>query len=285
MNKLNVFKIATPVVLILVGLIIFFGSWYTVDQGERGVILRNGATIGTAEPGLGFKVPIVDSVVKISTQSRVRAYDSIAAYSKDQQTAIMKVSVSYNLPFDSVGTIYSEYGGEEGIVSRLLDRQVSKALEEVFGRFNAVTAIQERARLGAEFQKALQEAVNGPIIITGVQIENIDFSDVYETSIEARMLAEVAVQTVLQVAEKEKVEATITVIKAQATADSRIVSAKAEAEATILKGNAEATAIRARGDALTENPSVVSLVQAERWDGKLPITMVPDSTVPFLSLK
>jgi len=285
MNKLNVFKIATPVVLILVGLIIFFGSWYTVDQGERGVILRNGATIGTAEPGLGFKVPIVDSVVKISTQSRVRAYDSIAAYSKDQQTATMKVSVSYNLPFDSVGTIYSEYGGEEGIVSRLLDRQVSKALEEVFGRFNAVTAIQERARLGAEFQKALQEAVNGPIIITGVQIENIDFSDVYETSIEARMLAEVAVQTVLQVAEKEKVEATITVIKAQATADSRIVSAKAEAEATILKGNAEATAIRARGDALTENPSVVSLVQAERWDGKLPITMVPDSTVPFLSLK
>ena len=42
----------------LVALAIIFGSWYTIDQTERGVLLRTGAVIGTAQPGLGFKVPL-----------------------------------------------------------------------------------------------------------------------------------------------------------------------------------------------------------------------------------
>lgn len=39
----------------LFGFAIILGSWYTIDQTQRGVILRNGAVVGTAQPGLGFK--------------------------------------------------------------------------------------------------------------------------------------------------------------------------------------------------------------------------------------
>jgi len=38
----------------LVALTVLGGSWYTVGEGYRGVQLRNGAVVGTAEPGLGF---------------------------------------------------------------------------------------------------------------------------------------------------------------------------------------------------------------------------------------
>ena len=269
----------------LIAIPTLWGSWYTVDQGERGVLLRNGAVIGTAEPGLGFKVPLIDAVRRITVQAKVREYEAVAAYSKDQQTATMRLSVSYSLPPDQVETIYSEYGGEDGIVSRLLDRQVSKSLEEVFGRFNAVTAIQDRARLGLEVQQAIQKAVIGPILIGGVQIENIDFSDAYETSIEQRMLAEVEVQKVQQNAQREKVQAEIVVIQAQATAQARVAQAEAEATATRLSGDAQADAIRARGAALSDNPNLVALVQAEKWNGALPTTMIPGATVPFLGVK
>jgi regulator of protease activity HflC (stomatin/prohibitin superfamily) len=51
--------IVTVAVIALVGLPLLLGSWYTVDQGERGVILRNGAVVGTAEPGLHFKMPLI----------------------------------------------------------------------------------------------------------------------------------------------------------------------------------------------------------------------------------
>ena len=63
--------------------------------------------------------------------------------------------------------------------------------------------------------------------------------------------------------------------------------ANGEARASNIKitGEAEAAAIEARARALGTNPNLVTLVQAERWNGVLPTTMVPGSAVLFVSLK
>src|SRR5437870_10322758 len=110
--------------------------------------------------------------------------------------------------------------------------------------------------------------------LEGVQIENIDFSPEYIKSVEARMQAEVEVQRLRQNLEREKVQAEIVVTKAKAEADATRQRAQAEADATRLRGDAEASAIKARAEALGQNPNLVSLVQAEKWDGKLPQTML-----------
>ena len=277
--------IGGAVVAGLIGLTVLGGSWYTVDQGERGVILRNGAITGTADPGLGFKMPIIDKVVDIDVRTRANLYENVMAYSRDQQTAGLNVSVNYRVPVDQVLNVYENYGSVENLRSRILDRKVFDEVKNVFGQFNAVTAIQERSRLVADVQMAIQNAVRGPIIIESVQIENIDFSDAYENSIEQRMLAEVEVQKIQQNAEREKVQAEIKVIQAQADADARVAQATAEAQAITLTGNAEAEAINARGAALRDNPTLIELVSAERWNGVLPTTMVPGSAVPFVNVK
>ena len=270
--------IISAVIAAIVGLIVLVvlgGSFYTIDAGERGVILRNGKVVGTAEPGLSFKLPIVDSVREITVQTQARVYEKLMVYSRDQQSAELYISVNYRLPADQVQTIYTEYGGKDGVMTRLLDRQVPEEVKNVFGRFNAVTAIQERERLSKEVQEAIQRATTNPVLIVeSVQIENIDFSEAYEQSIEQRMLAEVEVQKVQQNAQREKVQAEILVIQA-----------KAEADAKKLQGDAEAHAINARGKALRDNPSLVELVQAEKWNGVLPTTMVPGSAVPFINVK
>ena len=285
MNTGTILGVGGTVIAAIFGLTILGGSWYTVDSGFRGVQIRNGAVTGTAEPGLGFKMPIIDKVVDISVQSQARQYTEVATYSKDQQTAMLALSVNFRFPADQVEVIYTNFGGEEGVLTRLLDRQVYDEVKNVFGKFNAVTAIQERDRLVAEVQNAIQKSVVGPIIIESVQIENIDFSSAYEDSIEARMLAEVEVQKVKQNAEREKVQAEIVVTQAQAQADAQVAQAKASAEATRLQGDAEADAIRAKGGALRDNPQLVDLIQAEKWNGTLPTHMVPDATVPFLNVK
>lgn len=279
----------------LVALSILFGSWFTIDQGERGVILRYGAVSGTADPGLGFKLPLIDSVVRISVQSKAVVYEKMEAYSRDQQPADIRLSVNYRIPADRVEAVYANYGGEDGLMSRLIERKVFEETKTVFGRFNAVTAIQERGRLNSEVAAAIQEGIAGPVLIESVQIENIDFSEAYEASIEQRMLAEVEVQRLRQNAEREKVQAEITVTQARAQADARRaeaqaqadavrLAAQAESEAIKLRGEAEAEAIKARGDALKDNPGLVSLTQAEKWDGQLPRTMLPGGAVPMLNL-
>lgn len=261
------------------------GSFYTIDQGERGVVLRAGKVTSIAEPGFRWKMPIVDKVVKITVQDKTRLYERVAAYSRDQQPAELVVSVTYRFSPATVAEIYAQYGGEEGIVNRLIDRQTNEAIRQVFGQFNAVAAVQERERMALDMRNAVQKAVQGPVDIVSVQLENVDFSDAYEQSIEQRMLAEVEVQKVRQNSEREKIQAEIRVIQAQAEADARVAQATAEAEAIRLRGDAEAAAIEARAQALRKNPELIQLVQAERWNGILPQTMVPGGTVPFLNMR
>lgn len=272
------------IVLLGVAALTTFASFTLVPEGARGVIVRAGAVKGIAQPGINFKVPFLDKIVRVSTQTQSIVYEDLEAYSRDQQLAGLSVSVTYRLAADQVDIIYVQYGGESGLRARLLDRRVNELVKTVFGQFTASSAIQERSRLNLELSSAIQAVVDGPIIIESVQIEDVSFSRTYEQSIEARMMAEVEVQKVAQELEQQKIQAEITVTQAQAQADSELARATAEAQAIRLRGEAEAESIRLRGEALAAFPELVELISAERWDGMLPTTFVPGSAVPFVSI-
>lgn len=268
----------------IIGLMAIFGSWYTVDQGEEAVVLSNGAITRTDGPGLHFKTPFIEDVREVSLQSHTRTYESMEAYSKDQQPANIRLSVSYHVLPGSGAALYAEFGSVEAMVARLIDPRTPAIFKNVFGQYDALTAIQQRAKLNSDALAALQAGVTGIVVIESVQVEDIKFSAAYEQSIEAKQLATVEVQKRQQELAQQQVQAQITVTQAQAAADARVAEAKASAQAVILAGDAEAAAIRAKGEALRDNPSLVLLITAERWDGKLPTTMPPDASVPFLNL-
>jgi len=285
--------IAGVIVLLLV-----LGSWYTVDQTERGVLLRNGAVVSTAQPGLGFKMPLIDSVQKISVRTATYTWDKMNSYSYDQQPADLKISVTLRAAPEKVADLYAKFGRLDAAVNQVVSPIVNQQVKVVFGRYTAVKAIQDRGALNAAIKDAITETLkyDPMIVIESVQLENIEFSQNYLHSIEQRMLAEVEVQKLQQNAEREKVQAQITVTQATAKANAIRAEAQAQADATKLSGEARATniritgeaeaaAIEARAKALGTNPNLVTLVQAERWNGVLPTTMVPGSSVPFVSVK
>jgi regulator of protease activity HflC (stomatin/prohibitin superfamily) len=273
-------------VVALFGLTIALGSWFTVDQTERGVRLRNGAVIGVAQPGLGFKIPLIDSVEKVTVRTATWTWDKMNSYSFDQQPADLKISVTLRVAPEKVAELYSRFGSLDTAVRQVVAPTVNQQVKIVFGRYTAVRAIQERGALNGAIRDAIALALkdDSMLVIESVQLENIEFSHAYLQSIEQRMLAEVEVQKLQQNAEREKVQAQITVTQATARANAVRAEAQAQADAIKLRGDAEASAIRARAEALGQNPGLVSLVQAERWDGKLPATMVPGSALPMLSV-
>ncbi len=286
------------IVALVIAVIIAAGSWYTVDQTERGVLLRYGAVIGTAQPGLGFKVPLIDTVEKVSVKTTTYTWDKMNSYSYDQQPADLKISVTLRAAPEKVADLYAKFGALQTAVNQVVSPVVNQQVKVVFGRYTAVKAIQERGPLNSAIKDAITATLKDDpmIIIESVQLENIEFSQTYLHSIEQRMLAEVEVQKLQQNAEREKVQAQITVTQATAKANAVRAEAQANAEATRLNGEAkasnikitgeaEAAAIEARGKALGNNPNLVTLVQAERWNGVLPTTMVPGSSVPFVSVK
>ncbi|OWK39253.1 Modulator of FtsH protease HflK [Pseudomonas oleovorans subsp. oleovorans] len=261
------------------------GGFYTVDEKERAVLLRNGALVEVSEPGLHFKVPVIDSVREISVATDTVMFDGLPAYSMDQQAATLRVSVSFNVDPSQVAELYKTYGSIENMVNRLISRHVPTQVENTFGKYTAIRAVQERGNFVADTMKAVREHAIGPVQIESVQIENIDFSDAYEQTIEDRMKAEIQVKTREQMLETEKVQAEIRVTQAKAEAEAKLEQARADAEATRLRGDAEADAIKARAAALASNQNLVELTKAEKWNGQLPATMIPNAAIPFLSVK
>uniref|UniRef100_UPI003340A6F8 prohibitin family protein n=1 Tax=Castellaniella defragrans TaxID=75697 RepID=UPI003340A6F8 len=262
-----------------------FNSFYTVDQGERAVTLRNGAITGTAEPGLHFKMPFIEDYQRVSTQTHTVRFDKIESYSRDQQPATLVVSVSFQVPPAEVEGLYSRYGSIRNMNDRLVTRRVLDQVKTTFGQFTAISAVQNRADLSKRLNDAVIASMEGqPVRIEGVQIEEISYSPAYESSVEDRMKAEVAVFTRQQNLETERINAEIAVTQAKGRADSAVAEAKAKAEAVRLAGEAEAAAISAKGEALRANPGLVELVAAERWNGELPQTMVPGAAVPFVKV-
>ena len=73
-------------------------------------------------------------------------------------------------------------------------------------------------------------------------------------------------------------------LREQVEAEIVVIQATAAAERVRLAGNAEAAAIDARGQALQNNPQLVGLVAAEKWNGVLPTTMLPGSAVPWIQV-
>lgn len=278
----TIIKVAICVVIAFLIISTVVGSFYSIDERDRGVILRNGAVIGIAEPGLHWKRPFTDTVATISVEFKNSKYEGLDAYSKDNQPAKLRASVNWHIDPARVTEVYSSAGTADALASRTVDRYLPQAVENVFGQYNAVSAVQKRPQLVIDVAKSLRDDVKGPIVIDSVQIENIDFSKEYEDSIANRMKAEVAVDTRRQDLEKEKVDAQIVVTKAQAAANASYAQAEADAKSTRIRGEADAYAIKVKSDALAANPNLVELTKAERWDGKLPTTMLPNATVPFL---
>lgn len=276
-----------------------FGAFYTVDEGSRAVVKRNGAVVEVTSPGLHFKTPFITEVETVSVQSLVKRYEGLQAFSKDMQIGDLLVSVNFtpvSSP-DAVRTVVSDYGSLNEYIRRDIDPKIPQVVKAKFAAFTAQSSNENQMELAASILEGLRSVVPTTLVtIDTVQVEDIGFSDKFEASMEARKLAENEVETEKQknfkAAEVNKqtvADAKATAEAAKAAADATAYAttqqAAAESEAIKLRGAAEADAIRAKAKALADNPSLVDLTKAERWDGVLPTSMVPGSTVPFLGIK
>jgi regulator of protease activity HflC (stomatin/prohibitin superfamily) len=288
-------SIGAVAVVVIIGLFTIFGSFYTVDPGDEAVVLAFGNPVASEGPGFHLKTPFVNDVRYISMQSHYQDFDE-ETYSKDQQPAQIKFSVNFHVAPGGAQQVVTEYTTFDKLNERVLRQKGSAVFKNVFGTVDAQTAIQNRAKLNADFLAALQASIEGsPMVIESVQIKDIKFSPDYEAAIATKQQATVKVQEQQQLLAQEQVKAQIVATTAKGQSDAAIaqatgaaeavkLNADAEAHAIQVKGDAQAAVIAQRGRALKDNPGVVALIQAEKWDGKLPVSMPPNSAVPFLSL-
>ena len=111
-----------------------------------------------------------------------------------------------------------------------------------------------------------------PVTITSLVIANIDYSDVFEKSIEEKVVAQ---QNAIRAQNETK--------RIEEESRQEVIRAEAKAKAKLALAEADAKAVEIRGKALKENPNVVSLEAINKWDGKLPATMFLGGSAPLVN--
>ena len=249
-------------ILGLFALIIIFGSFGTVPAGNVGIKTRLGKVVGTVEPGLYVKLPIVEHVTQMDVQTQKDQADATAA-SNDLQSVTATVAVNYHVESADAFKIFSNIGAD--YADRVISPAIQESVKSITANYTAEQLITEREKVREDILNLLTTKLQ----VYGVQtdslnIVNFAFSQQFNQAIEAKVTAQ---QNAL--AAKNKLD------QIQYEAQQTVATAKAQAEAIQI----QAQAINSQGGA-----DYVSLQAIAKWDGHLPVQMVPGSTVPFINL-
>ncbi len=252
-------KIILVSLTIILLLIFIFGSFYTIPAGARGVILTFGKPSDLASTeGLHFKIPIAQRVIKMDVKTQKYEAPASSA-SRDLQVVSTNVAVNYHIVPDTVPILYQEIGIT--YQDRVIQPAVQEVVKSATAKFTAEELITKRPEVKDEIERQLKERMQKRgIILEELSITNFDFSESFNSAIEAKVTAE---QNAL--AAKNKLE-----------------QVKYEAEQKIEEAKGKAEAITIESQALKSNPDILELRAIEKWDGKLPT--VTGGAVPFVDV-
>lgn len=286
-------RVAWGLVTLLVVVVAIFDSYFIIDEGEKGVVRRFGEAIRLAEPGLGFKIPIVDNVVIVPVRELTYFYgrkvdgkitDDLSAYTKDQQGVNLMVSVSFSVN-DPI-KLYNTYRSIDNMVNQVMSARISEQVEIVFGKYNVVDSINKRDIISDDIAKGVRKSLEQqPIELRNVSLIELKYSDTYDDGVEKSMLEEINRQTAIRAQETAKIKAETVKIEQQGKSDAYLIEAKAKSDAVRMAGQAEADAIKAKSDALEkQGEGLIRLTMAENWKGYLPTTMIPGAALPMIDI-
>jgi regulator of protease activity HflC (stomatin/prohibitin superfamily) len=277
----------------LVLLSLLFGTGYTIDQKNIGVVTRFGAVSRTAGPGLHFKLPWVESVTEYSTATQQVEIEKSEVFTADNQGVNVTMLVQFAVPDSDVRNLYEHVPYYERRIYTLANDRMKSA----FGKRQVADVPSARSQIENEIKTdvAAQAMALYGIEVSEVQITDLDYTAAFRNAIDMMTKAKAEVTRSEQLRQKAVIDAERQQIAARANADAAVATAEgdarsikarseAEAAATRVKGEAEADAIRAQAAALGASPNYVTYTQAKRWDGRLPATILGSQPMPMMTM-
>ncbi|MGE5607399.1 MAG: prohibitin family protein [Bacteroidota bacterium] len=244
------------------GIIIFIvisltTMFYVINPGEVGVEVLFGSVQRYAENGLHFKNPL-SSVIVFDIKTQREAQRSEGA-SQDLQLVIVESVVNYHLDSSKIPELYSKIGRD--FVHKVIIPAIQECTKAATAKYKVEEVIVKRHEVKQLiFDSLKSKLANYYIVLEDVNIQDIDFSPEFNRVVEEKQI------------EEQKIK----------TAQYRREQAEQDKERTILEAQAEAE--KQRLLKVNTSKEVVELKWIEKWDGKLPQTILGDNSVPMINL-
>lgn len=287
--------IAIPVVAVAT-IIGIFSSWFITPEGHVDVVKRFGEAKYIANPGLNWKIPLVDTTTTIEIRTRKNS-EKMSAATSEQMPVTVVASMNWTVKKSDVLNLFKDYGSLEQFESRVIDPKFRSVVKESVAKYKAEETIGKRDQVTNRVRdEFIASAIKLPIDVSAINIENISLPAAYLKSIETKQteknLADAEVfklqkqnleaQRAVNIANAEKESA---MKRAEGKAYSITVQAKAEASKIEMLGKAEATKIDAITKAMKANPQYVKLVEMQRWNGSYVTTGIGTGSGVLMDLR
>ena len=250
-------------ILGIIALFLVFGSWFIVSPGDVAIKTRMGRIVDSYAEGLHFKMPLIDSVDKFSIKVQ-RSDIKTQAFTSDQQTMNVIMVVNHRIEKDTIVSIYRNLGDD--YMNTIVDPKIQEIFKAIAAKYTADTIIANRAAMVAELNSVAKATLlEKQIIITDVDVVDLDFTPDYLKAVEAK-----------QIAAQDSKKAERLVEKAKSEADQVIATAR---------GNAEA--LRLQKEQIT--PMMLEKMRLDitreaitKWKGDVPQYITNQTPIPFI---
>ena len=223
-------------------------SFTKIDAGNVGVVKRFGDPIRQLNPGPHFVRPVADSVTLVTVQTRI-VKPSENAVSLDIQLVHVEVTLAYHTdPLYATQVLVKLNDDAE---TRVITPAILEAIKAITAQYDVKELVAQRQQVRDKIEDIVKARIAPDhIIADSVSITDFSFSQQYEESIEAKVVAE-------QNAEK---------------ADNDLKRIKIQAQQQIAQAEGEAAALKAQKEQIT--PELLQLrtieMMKEKWNGQLP---------------
>lgn len=139
----------TSTLAIVVIAMILARSIFIVKQWEKAAVLRLGKIIGTVEPGLHFRVPIIDTVTKVDMRTQTVDLKGQSAITKD----------NISLGVDAV--VFMTIEDPEKLITQIVDYRdaVSKyaqtAIRNIIGQYDLDALLESREEIAIQLKEEI----------------------------------------------------------------------------------------------------------------------------------
>ncbi len=282
--KLENINFLYPVIIILV-IVLATSAFVIVEAGHVGVIVTLGAVQPKPLPeGFHLKKPFMDKIEQTDIRLTKAVSKSVAA-SKDLQTVETQVSVQYSITGAVAPRTYQRIGTRDVVAATVIGPAIQESVKAVTAQFTAEQLVTRRAEVKQQIQTAIESFIRVTLedkdVPTALTIANVAITD-FEFSVEFNKAIELKVR-----AEQEALQAinekTRRVTQAEAGYQERKLAADGEAYEIEAASKAKADAIAREAKALKNNPQLIQLRLAEKWDGTLP-RFTGGETIPLINI-
>lgn len=237
-----------PLFLLSVFFMLLAMSFTRIDAGTVGVVKRFGDPVRQLTAGSHFVRPFADTVTGVTVQTRIVKPSENAA-SHDLQIVHVEVTFAYHVDPQYATSVLVTLNDDAE--TRVINPAILESIKAVTAQYDVKELVAERQQVRDKIENLVKDRV-APyhIIAETTSITDFSFSEQFEQSIEAKVVAE-------QNAEKAKNDLTRIQIQAQQQ---------------IAQAEGEAAALKAQKEQIT--PELLQLrtieMMKEKWDGHLP---------------